>query len=286
MRRLPLLLWLPLSLLVIAAPAAYGQVTIAPTFVHIDDQQPVGTFQVINRGGTAQEVVLSTQFGYHASDAEGRRYLEYADSVSEAAHALTPHLRIFPKKMVLEPGASQIVRLMVKPSAELPDGLYWTRLVTTTREQAVFDVNPDRAISAGLSVEMKQVIPVLFGKGALRTAVAFTGLDVRADAAGLSLHPALERTGAVPFIGRLGVQVVDEAGREVEALYKQTVVYFGYVEELHLDRDRYRPGRYTARFRLEPTYRGVRSGVLPAMAPVEVAFPFEVPEAQETALLD
>lgn len=256
------------------ASSAYGQLTIAPTFVSIDVHSKSASVQFMNSSPAAEEVILETRFGYASIDSTGNRYMEYADLESEADYSISDYLRFFPSRFRLEPGASQVVRLFLDGATELEDGVYWTRLAATSR--------PIEAVDGGADIEVqfryRQIIPVVMQVGRLSAEVRLISPEIDLHADGIRLTALVERSGPVPFFGTLRVDITRPDGTPVGGGEKTIDVYFKQSAVLPLQMRGLRPGPYVARVRLLAERSGVPSERLPRITADPVILPFRVPE--------
>lgn len=265
------------TMLLACSSLAHSQVSVAPTFVYIDSQQPFGTVLVVNGSDKPQEVSIESKFGYPASDSLGRRFIQYDDTTRATTYSLSPWLRAFPKKFILAPGQKQTVRLMIRPPRDLEDGIYWTRLATTSTDQTPPLADADQAISARVRFVFRQVVPVIFSKGDLSTSLALEDTRVIVDDARVNILADLERDGDAPFLGSTRLRVYDEHGDLVRDVQRRSEVFFDYMEQIALDRSELPPGHYSAELSFLPERSSVGNGSLPQMAPVSANLTFTIP---------
>jgi hypothetical protein len=116
------------SLLAPGLLAAQG-VLVAPTSVFLDSRGRTATMLLVNPNDDAVEVTLSTTYGYAITDSAGRFQAWLTDTPDSTAPNAAPWIRIFPRRASIEPKAQQVVRLLITPPPELPEGEYWARLV-------------------------------------------------------------------------------------------------------------------------------------------------------------
>lgn len=257
------------------AASAHGQVTLSPTFLYVESPASYGTVMVTNSTENVQEVFVHFEFGYPAVDENGHRYLEYDDADSEAAFSLSPWVRSFPERIRIAPKHRQMVRLMINTPRDFEKGIYWTRMVVTSREE-----HDPVAGGAGAVVdfEFKQVISVVFDHGARSTSVEIDDLIVDSRPRQVNLMTVLERTGDEPFFGSIGLRLLDDAGREVARTSTTTEVYFRSSTYFTIDRGDVPAGHYAAEVTVRPERSDVRTGDVPEMAPLVRRFAIEIPE--------
>lgn len=267
---------LALALVLTLALPARAQVTVAPTFVYMASPERYGTMRVVNTSGAMQEVDIGFQFGYPASDADGGRYIEYADSTAAAAYAMTPWVRAFPRKFRLRPGGEQVVRLMAAPPADLPLGVYWTRVVVTSEEEGGLSGQAVRPVAAQLGFRFRQVIPLVFHQGRASTDLSVRNVSVDVGPDEVAFLADVARDGDAPFFGTVSLEVSTLDGRPVTRVERSTEVYFAYAQHIAVERALLRPGRYRAALTFRAERPDVTGKALPAMAPVIQHLTFDV----------
>lgn len=221
------------ALLLAALVAGFGvreaaAVAVSPNAVYIDHRTRTGTLTLFNPGALPEEVSLSFAFGYPQSDAEGRISVPL-DSVAPLGEpSVLPWVRAFPKRLRLEPGQRQVVRILVSPPAGLADGEYWGRIrIHATGGQPPIEQTLDNNVRTSVSVAMEIVTPVNYRNGSVSTGVRVTGRSVRATPEAAELTLDLERQGNAAYIGQVRAQVLAPDGRVVAETTDGLAVYRG-----------------------------------------------------------
>lgn len=201
-----------LALLLAGGAARAAAVTVSPTALFIDARSPTGTLTLYNGGTLPEEIEVSFGFGYPVSDASGAIQVEIRDSAAAGEPSITPYLRAFPRRLVLQPGQRQTLRILVQAPAALAAGEYWGRVLVKSRggqppiEQTQGDVR------VALNLETVMAPAVLFRKGELTTGVAVRAADARATPEGVQLTLDLERQGGAAWLGRVVARLVGPDG--------------------------------------------------------------------------
>lgn len=201
-----------LALLVLGGAARAWAVTVSPTALFIDARNPTATLTLYNGGTVPEEVEVSFAFGYPISDAEGTIRVELRDSAAAGEPSVVPYLRAFPRRMVLQPGQRQTLRVMVQAPASLPAGEHWGRVVVTGRggqppiEQTQGDVR------MSISLETAIATTVLFRKGEVSTGAAVRAAEARTVAEGVQFTVDLERQNGGAYLGRVLAELVAPDG--------------------------------------------------------------------------
>lgn len=203
-------------------------VSVSPNAVYIDHRTRTGTLTLFNPGNLPEEITLSFAFGYPRSDAEGRIAVQL-DSVAPAGEpSVLPWVRAFPRRLRLEPGQRQVVRILVSPPAGLAEGEYWGRIrIHSTGGQPPIEQTLDNNVRTSVSVAMEIVAPVNYRNGSVSTGVRVTGRAVRATPEAAELTLDLEREGNAAFVGQVRAQLLAPDGRVVAETTDGLAVYRG-----------------------------------------------------------
>ena len=242
-----------------AAHSLSAQVTVAPTVVTVSPRARFGSYVVLNRTDSDQEVIVDFRFGYPVPTAEGSTVMFYDSSTPAVKYSATSWVRAYPKRFILKGGQRQMVRLLVTPPANLEPAAYWTRIVTTSAPLSppIDTLSPN--VRAQITVRIEQVTTLLFRQGALTTGVQIGDVDVRLDTAQIRVQPALERTGNAPFLGTVVARLFGPDGKPAAETTLMLGVYFEARPILVLQRGTLPPGDYT----LEVTARPDRGDIPP-----------------------
>lgn len=209
----------------LASATSVAAVSVSPSALYIDHRSRSGTITLYNPGSLPAEVDVSFAFGYPVADAEGRVSVPIAENAPAGEPSVVPWLRAFPKRLVLEPGQRQVVRILVQPPANLPDGEYWGRVLVSSRggqppiEQTQGDVRVQ------LNIETVVVTAVTYRKGDLNTGVRVQGNRATPTDGGIQVDLDLDRDGSAAYIGRARVQLVGAGDRVVAEVEDNVAVY-------------------------------------------------------------
>ncbi len=266
------------ALLILASiTAARAQVVVAPTVLFLSDQSPFGTFLVMNRSDSPQEITISFKFGFPAYDSLGNLSMQYNDTLMAREHSCQQWLRGFPQRFIINPGQEQVVRLLVTGPADIPDGEYWTRLVTSSTPQVKAIDTAGSGIKTNITFILQQVTTVIYKKGYVNTTVDIGKVDTISDSTAMGLLAHVSHGGNSPFFGTMSVVVKDGAGKsvytneEVLAIY-QSAAFIRFtvpLSDLHA-------GNYTAEFKLESKRNDIASEDLLKIPAVEKTISFSI----------
>lgn len=255
----PLLL---IPLLLFMAAGLQAQISIAPTMVFIHDNTNMGEVYVTNTSGSAQEINVSLRFGYPTSNEDGAISMRYDDPETESRYGITENVRVFPRRLVLEPGQSQTLRFQIMPMANRPDGMYWARAVIASRPVTA-DVD-DLALAEGevgarVGVIFEQDIPLFYRKGQTTTGVIVHKVTTDINQEQLVLRPHVSRNGNSPFLGTIIAEMFDSNGQMVQNTARTAFFYFEEYRLIEIPIMELTPGRYRIELHFDTQRRDVAS---------------------------
>ena len=200
-------------------------VTVSPTALYISSRNPSALLTLINTGSRPEEIELTIGFGYPISDTAGVLRVDIVDSGRPGDPSLTSFLRVFPRRLVLQPGQRQVVRVMVAMPAGTADGEYWGRVLVKSRggeppiEQSQGDVRMQ------LSLETTFATAVFFHKGDVKTGISIPAVEARrlGDSVQFTIDLKRENNGA--FLGRVHAELVNASGATVAEVEDVAAVY-------------------------------------------------------------
>jgi P pilus assembly chaperone PapD len=245
--------WLLLALAAPASAAAQG-VLVAPTAVFIDARARTASLMIANPNDQTAEVEIATFFGYPVSDSAGQLILRTVDAPDSTMPSAAAWVKPFPRRMSLAPNAQQTVRLLVTPPPGLPDGEYWARLMITAKggQLPITQPGDTGGVHVGLSVEVRTVLPLLYRKGKLQTAVTMSDLRTEHRGDSLLVRARIERTGRATALGTARGELADSTG-VVRATFSAPVsAYYAVDPRFAFALDSVPPGRYRVRIELAP----------------------------------
>lgn len=275
MRRLTRSLALGLAALTLQ-PVLSWAVLVSPHAVFIDGRTRTAQVFLINTGTTAEEVTVETKFGYPATDSAGNIRVLLIDEPAADQPSAAAWIRAFPRRVVVQPGERQVVRLLAQPPAGLPQGEYWTRLIVTSRGAQVAVQGGDSVLRAGVSLVVSTIISVTYRNGPVQTGIRLD--DFRAEDGGDSLVAwvGLTRQGNAAYLGTTWIRLRDAAGRVVQEWETPTGVYYSLHRRFAFPLDSVPPGAYTARLELTTARSDLPpTNILPA-APIVQDIPVEI----------
>ncbi len=229
--------------------SAFGQITIAPIMLFMDDQNRFGTLLILNGSDQAQEISIDFPFGYPTTDAEGGIKMVYDDGASADKFGISNDIRGFPRSFVLQPGQRQVVRLTVRPE-KTEAGMYWTRARITSIPQAppIGEVS-EESITAQITYKFEQVTTIFYKHGAVTTGLNMINLSVEQPGDAIKLISDVQRTGNAPFLGSIILTISNSTGDILVQKKSSTSVYFDFRQVFSIDKNELSAGNYTAQIK-------------------------------------
>lgn len=208
-----------------AFPAALHSVSVSPMAVYLNERSRTGTMTLFNGGTQPEEIRIDFAFGYPQSDADGNLSVPLSDVAPEGEPSAVPWLSAFPRRVVLQPGQRQVVRVIARPPADLPRGEFWARALIHSRGGTPPIESVQRDVGVELEVQTVVVVAVNYRNGAVDTGLDVAGADVRLQRDEAVATIDLERTGNAAFLGRILVEALDENGRALGSSEQVLAVY-------------------------------------------------------------
>ncbi len=249
-------------LITMLAPVLADAILVSPHALFIRHEQGTGEMYLINQGDEAEEVDIAFQFGYPATDSLGGIGIRLIPDPPADAPSAADWIRAFPRRVRVEPGQRQRVRVRATPPADLPDGEYWSRIIVTSRgAQQPMAVAGDTTVRAGVTLELRTITSLAYRKGAVHTEVtldefrAAASADSLADVDSLEVWVGLTRGGNAAFLGSVLLELLDDGGEVVRSWLTPVAVYYSALRRFAYDVHDVPEGSYRVRL-LVSTDRG------------------------------
>ncbi len=251
-----------------------AQVTLLPTSVFMTETPGVESLNIYNNTGAGQEVRISFAFAWLGNDEEGRLQMIEDSAEIAGSYDISGRIRAFPRTFVLPPQGQQTVRLQVLPLRDRPDGVYWTRVIVTSRAAAadIEKVDWGDGIGTRISYVFRQNIPVFYRKGVAHTGLQVLDVRTITEDGKLVALTRLNPTGNAPYNGSVTARLCNPVGEVVAEQRTACVVYFDALRriELSLPADGLPYGLYTLELLYETKRRDALPGDLVQAPPVKV----------------
>jgi P pilus assembly chaperone PapD len=229
-----------------------AQITIAPTNMFIEGNNRFGTYMVINNSNEPQEVGIDFTFSYAQTNTDGNRKTVTEDSVVSAQYSLSQYVRAFPKNFILQPNQRQVVRIRLNLPSDLPDGTYWSRIVTSATPQSPpVEIGSSDAVTAQVGITIRQITGLFYKKGSVSTGIEVERIRTQSNDGILTVLTDFQRTGNSPFLGSIFVSIFDQAGSLIKEDFVSTSLYFDGTHRQRLDVSDLPTGEYNIQVKFE-----------------------------------
>jgi len=212
--------------LTVSAQSAHA-VNVSPAMLYIDSRTREGTVTLFNGGQTPEEIDLGFQYGYHVAGDSGAVRLVLSETAPAGAPSAVTWLRAYPRRLVLAPGETQVVRIIVRPPAGLADGEYWARLVVNAVPQAAAVEQTRGQATMRLRIGTRVVGAVQYRVGHPTTSLAVEQASASRTGDRVDLSLALVRGGNAAWIGRLRAKLLAADGTVLGEHTEPLTVYNG-----------------------------------------------------------
>jgi hypothetical protein len=243
-------------------------VSVSPTALYIDSRTRTGVMTLHNPGSLPEEITIGFAFGYPISDANGLVSVQLLDEAPAGEPSAAEWMRVFPRRLILQPGQRQVIRVMVQPPADLPDGEYWARIIISSRGGQPPIEQTDGNVSLQLNVETVLVMAANYRQGAVSAGVEVTGASAQRTEDGVELELDMQRTGNAAALGRVLVDVIDARGSVVSTTHEDIAVYRTMRRRLVLDVPENVSGSLSVRIRIVPEREDLPAASILNFAPV------------------
>ena len=240
-------------------------VAVSPTALYISSRNPSALLTLINTSSRPEEIELSIGFGYPVSDSAGVLHVDIVDVAGAGEPSLTSFLRVFPRRLVLQPGQKQVVRVMVAMPPGASDGEYWGRVLVKSRGGEPPIEQTQGNVRMQLALETTFATAVFFQKGEIKTGIAIPAAEAHrmGDSVQFTLDLKREQNGA--FLGRIHAELVNAAGTTVAEVEDVAAVYRTLRRRFVLRTGSVLPpGSYTVRYLID-----TERPDLPAQGPIK-----------------
>ena len=209
------------------SPASVRAVTVSPNALFIDSRTRSGVLTLYNPGTMAEEIEITFAFGYPRSDFAGAISVVLSDSAPGGEPSVLGFVRAFPRRLRLEPGQRQTVRILMQPPAGLAEGEYWGRVLIRSRGGRPPVEQQQGGIRMQIDLETVIVGAVNYRNGAMRTGIVIDSARATVAARGDSVHVVtdLSRQGNAAYLGHVKLELVGADGRVLGTVEDDFAVY-------------------------------------------------------------
>jgi P pilus assembly chaperone PapD len=246
-----------------------AQVSIAPTSLFFDSQQRFSSLTVSNGGQQAQEIAISTEFGYPTTQ-DGNLVITN-DSVMAKQKSIADWIKVFPKNFTLQPQQRQTVRFVVRPPNGLEEGGYWARVkIQSNAVSPPIESVEEGQVGAQINLVVNQVIAAHYHTSGASTNIEITTVDFTQDDSNQTgqIAVSMKQKGNAPFIGSINLQVTDQNGNPVYQTGTTNSVYTSITRNFNMDLSDIKPGTYTISGEVRSNRRDISQDKLLQIKPV------------------
>jgi hypothetical protein len=220
-----------MSLIVVLAFSleSMAGVLVAPTSAIMTENKRTTRLTIKNPSTDPKEVEVRFAYGLPESDSLGNVDIKLIDSAVTDPRSCMDWLKAFPRKIVVPPNGSQVIRLVANPPENLPEGEYWCRLIVRSSEGSMSPppVTAADAITTRLNMIMETAIVAKYRKGesVARLAVLDTAAWIDTVSGRVSVLLDMESQGNVSYVGVINGRLLDARDREIMTQKLDIAVY-------------------------------------------------------------
>lgn len=229
-----------IGLLLFLTGTSFAGILVAPTVVFISDLNRTGRLEVQNTSNEPREVTIRLAYGLPQSDSVGNVFVQLQDSNITDPRSAVDWVKPFPRKVLVPPNGTQVIRLVARPPQGLADGEYWARIVVTSREGAsqLPAIQGEEQIATRLNMVMQTAIMLKYRTGDCATRIEIGESRAALTEAGAEIMLGLENKGNASYMGVLHCKVSDADGKAVAQREFNIAVYDRLTRRVDLEFDR------------------------------------------------
>lgn len=215
------------ALLIAPLTQVAAGVLVAPSVIVLSDKNKTGRMNLQNTSNTPKEVSISFSFGIPESDSLGNVNVYLNDSAVTDPRSALGWIKAFPKKLIIPPNGSQVVRFMAKPPKDLPDGEYWARVVVESQEgtTSIPTANEGDQITTKLNMIMRTAVVLKYRTGDLVAQLDMNKATATVSDSNVDVLVDMTNKGNVSYVGILKCRLLDADKKEISQNHVQLAVY-------------------------------------------------------------
>jgi hypothetical protein len=251
----------------------HSQIGMYPQAVFLDTKNRSSNIKVLNSSKEPKEISISFKFGYSGYDSLGSNRMISGDSLPEAKFSAVPYVKVYPKKLILQPDEEQIIRFMLGNTSELSDGTYYCRIFLESKNppgDLVTEVS--EKIQSKIEIQFTLVAALILQKGKRDCSLNLSSSGVRTDSANVNILVNMEHTGNSPFLGTSEISVYDMDGKLISNKKEMTPVYFSAKKAFTFPKDKFLNGKYQVGIIMSNEHKDVPDDFKTPIKPVKSKF--------------
>jgi len=232
-------------------PSVLKAVYVTPHALFISHGARAGQVTVGNSGESPEEVTVELRFGFPDTDSAGTPFIRFIEDPGPEFPSAVDWIRPYPRRLRLEPGEQQVVRLLATPPDDLPDGEYWTRMIVTGQGASVPIESSDTSVQAGVSLVMRIITAVTYRKGEVRTGITLREFEAAIEGDSIVAWVNAFREGNGAYLGTVNFEVLAQDGQPVREWIIPVAVYYPMNRRFALPLQSLAAGNYVLRLTIE-----------------------------------
>lgn len=216
-----------LTLLVAPLSQLTAGVLVAPSVIVLDGKSKTGRMNLQNPSNSPKEVSISFSFGIPESDSLGNVNIFLRDTGITDSQSALGWVRAFPRKLIIPPNGSQVVRFIAKPPKGLDDGEYWVRVVVESQEgtTSIPTATDEEQITTQLNMIMRTAVMLKYRTGELVAALEIKDTEIIQNESSIDVMVDMTNKGNVSYIGVIECTLLDANKKEISKHHLQLAVY-------------------------------------------------------------
>ncbi len=202
----------------VAEVMSQANLQVFPTRLALSDSQRVGTFSVRHLGDKPQKYKAKVVFYRMFEDGS---MSEQVEKPNESEKSLIDHVKITPRSVKLIPNVEQVMRILVVPKKELPEGDYRAHIYFEPDDEVIDEADvknqSNKSVTMNIRAKIAVAVPVVYRRG---QASATFGIDdlklVSSPKGGPKFSLYITRKGNAFGYGSLVLSLIPKKGKAVE----------------------------------------------------------------------
>jgi hypothetical protein len=232
-------------------PGMLKAVYVTPHAVFMTHGARAGQVTVGNSGESPEEVTVELRFGFPDTDSAGTPFIRFVEDPGPEFPSAEAWIRPYPRRLRLEPGEQQVVRLLATPPDDLPEGEYWTRMIVTGQGASAPIETADTTVRAGVSLVMRIITAVTYRKGHVTTGLMLREFEADVEGDSIAVWVDATRTGNGAYLGTVNLELVGSDGQQAGEWIIPIAVYYPMSRRFALPIASLAAGRYLLRLTID-----------------------------------
>lgn len=228
-----------LLLVTVVAVDTLAGVLVAPTVIFISDKDRTGRLNIQNPSNEPREISIHLAFGLPESDSLGNVFVNLQDSAVTDPRSALDWIKAFPRKVIVPPNGTQVIRLVARPPQNLPDGEYWARVVVTSREGTTsmpLETEGD-AIQTHLNMVMQTALMLKYRSGECVAKLDVVRKEAHLLDGQVNVVVDMQNTGNTSYMGVVTCRLLDKNRKLVTERTLDVAVYRSLMRRIELPFD-------------------------------------------------